>query len=274
MKTILLTGANGMFGQDAVKIFSENCYKVIPVDIQDFDITDENSVKNYFANIECDFVLHAAAYTAVDLAEADIEKAFLINEKGTENLAKASAEKNIPIVYISTDYVFDGEKNSAYLPDDKTNPQSVYGKSKLAGELAVQKYNPKHYITRTSWLYGKNGKNFVDTMINLAKTQPLLKIVNDQKGCPTWTYDLAEGILKILKKNSPYGIYHVCGSKNTTWYGFALKIFELKEKEVAVIPVTTDEFPRPAKRPRNSVMENNGLCRNWEDSLKMYLGMQ
>lgn len=271
MQTILLTGAKGMFGQDAVRIFTEKDYKVISVDIEDFNITDEASVNNYFQNIECDVVVHAAAYTNVDLAETEREKAFLINAKGTENLAKITAEKNIPMVYISTDYVFDGEKDSVYLPDDKTNPQSVYGESKLAGELAVQKYNPKHFITRTSWLYGKNGKNFVDTMINLSKTQAVLKVVDDQKGCPTWTYDLAEGILKIIETNSPYGIYHVCGSNFTTWYGFAKKIFELKSIKIEVIPVTTEEFPRPAKRPRNSVMENNNLCRNWEDSLKKYL---
>jgi len=271
MQTILLTGAKGMFGQDAVRIFTEKDYKVIPVDIEDFNITDEASVNNYFQNIECDVVVHAAAYTNVDLAETEREKAFLINAKGTENLAKITAEKNIPMVYISTDYVFDGEKDSAYLPEDKTNPQSIYGESKLAGELAVQKYNPKHFITRTSWLYGKNGKNFVDTMINLSKTQSVLKVVDDQKGCPSWTYDLAEGILTIIETNSPYGIYHVCGSNFTTWYGFAKKIFELKSIKIEVIPVTTEEFLRPAKRPRNSVMENNNLCRNWEDSLKKYL---
>ena len=260
-----------MFGQDAVQIFTERGYKVIPVDIEDFNITDEISVKNYFKDINPDFVIHAAAYTNVDLAETEREKAFLINEKGTENLAKVTGEKNIPMIYISTDYVFDGERDSAYLHDDKTNPQSVYGESKLAGELAVKKYNPKHFITRTSWLYGKNGKNFVDTMINLSKMNSFLKVVDDQQGCPTWTYDLAEGILKIIENNSPYGIYHVCGSNFTTWYGFAKKIFELKDIETEVLPVTTEEFPRPAKRPRNSVMENNNLCRNWEDSLKKYL---
>ncbi|MEI8388679.1 MAG: dTDP-4-dehydrorhamnose reductase [bacterium] len=271
MKTILLTGANGMLGQDAVKIFSERSYKVIPVDIQDFNITDETNVESYFKDIKCDYVIHAAAYTNVDLAETEREKAFLINAKGTENLAKITAEKNIPIIYISTDYVFDGEKDSAYLPDDKTNPKTVYGESKLAGELAVKKYNPKHFITRTSWLYGHNGKNFVDTMINFSKTRTVLKVVDDQKGCPTWTYDLAEGILKILENNSPFGIYHVCGSDFTTWYGFAKKIFEIKAIEIEVIPVTTEEFPLPARRPRNSVMENNNLCRNWQDSLKKYL---
>lgn len=271
MKTILLTGAKGMFGQDASDIFAQNGYKVVPVDIQDFDITDEISVSAYFQDLECDFVVHAAAYTQVDLAETEREKAFLINEKGTENIAKATGEKNIPLVYISTDYVFDGEKDGAYLPNDMTNPQSVYGASKLAGETAVQKYNPKHFITRTSWLYGKNGKNFVDTMINISQTQPVLKVVNDQKGCPTWTYDLGQGIIKIIENNSPYGIYHVCGGGFTTWYNFAKKIFELENINIEVIPVTTKEFPRPARRPKNSIMENNNLCSHWENSLEKYL---
>jgi dTDP-4-dehydrorhamnose reductase len=263
-----------MFGQDATRIFRENGYKVIPVDIQDFDITQESSVKAYFDNLQCDYVVHAAAYTQVDLAETEKEKAFLINAKGTENLAKVTAEKGIPIVYISTDYVFDGEGNTPYLPSSKTNPQSVYGASKLEGEIAVQKHNAKHFITRTSWLYGKNGKNFVDTMIALSQTQPVLKVVNDQAGCPTWTCDLAEGILKIIGNNSPYGIYHVCGSGFTTWWGFAKKIFELENINIEVIPVTTAEFPRPARRPKYSVMENNGICRHWEQSLSMYLEMK
>lgn len=270
-KKILFTGAKGMFGQDAVRIFSDLGYKVIPVDIQDFDITDETSVKEFLRGVEFDLVLHAAAYTNVDLAETEVEKCFLINAKGTENIAKVSAMKGVPIVYISTDYVFDGEETRPYLPDDRTNPQGVYGKSKLEGEIAIRKYNPKHFITRTSWLYGKNGKNFVDTMINLAKTQSVLKVVNDQTGCPTWTYDLAEGILKIIENNNPYGTYHICGSGSVTWYGFAKKIFELKKIDVEVIPVTTEEFPRPAKRPRYSVMENEGICRRWEESLFMYL---
>lgn len=273
MKSIFLTGGKGMFGQDAARVFAEKGYNVIPIDIEELDITDLNSVKNYFKNLECDYVIHAAAYTNVDLAETEKEKAFTINAEGTKNLARITAEKNIPIFYISTDYVFDGEKKSAYYPHDKTNPQSIYGESKLAGETAIKKYNPRHFITRTSWLYGKNGKNFVDTMINLAKTQTFLKVVDDQKGCPTWTYDLAQGILQIIENNNPYGTYHVCGRGATTWYGFAKKIFELKGIDIEVLPVTTEEFPRPAKRPKNSVMENNNLCRNWIESLEIYLNL-
>ncbi|OGI00430.1 MAG: dTDP-4-dehydrorhamnose reductase [Candidatus Melainabacteria bacterium GWF2_37_15] len=271
MKKILLTGANGMFGQDFQHIAIEQDYEIISTDIHNLNITDFEAVKDFFCKNNCDIVVHAAAYTNVDGAEENKELAFKINGTGTENLAKITAEFNIPIVYISTDYVFDGTKNTPYVPLDKTNPQSVYGASKLAGEMAVQKYNSRHYITRTSWLYGKNGKNFVNTMITLAEKMPELRVVNDQTGCPTWTYDLGGGILKIINQSMPYGIYHVCGSGNTTWYGFTKKIFEIANIKTKVNPCTTAEFLRPAKRPAYSVMDNSGLCQNWEKSLKQYL---
>lgn len=275
MKRILLTGANGMFGQDFRLLAKDQGFEVIPTDLPEMDITDFNSVQNFFNHNPCDVVVHAAAYTNVDGAESEENKglAFKINGSGTKNLAQVSAGKGIPIVYISTDYVFDGTKTSPYLPSDLTNPQSVYGASKLAGEIAVHKYNPNHYITRTSWLYGKNGKNFVDTMIALAQKMPELKVVDDQKGCPTWTYDLAQGILTIIKENRPYGTYHVCGSGDTTWCGFAKKIFEYKGIDIKVSPCSTEEFPRPAKRPAYSIMDNAGICRHWEKSLKQYLDM-
>jgi len=273
MHEILISGAKGMFGQDAVKIFSDKGYKVIPVDFEDFDITNKTSVANYFKNLKCDLIIHAAAYTNVDLAESEKEKAFMVNATGTENLAEISAVKNIPIVYISTDYVFNGQKKTPYLPDDAVNPINIYGESKLAGEIAVKKLNKKHYITRTSWLYGRNGKNFIETMINLSKTQPEIKVVDDQTGCPTWTYDLAEGILSIIENKKPYGTYHICGSGFTSWYGLAKKVFEIKGINTTLVPVKTEAFPRPAKRPQNSIMENNGICRHWEESLRLYLNI-
>ena len=268
---ILLTGAKGMFGQDALKVFTENSYDSISVDIENFNITDETAVNNYFKQIKCDLVLHAAAYTNVEQAETQKEKAFLVNEKGTENIARATAEKNIPIIYISTDYVFDGKKDTPYLPDDKTNPLNVYGKSKLYGELAVKKHNPQYYIVRTSWLYGQNGKNFVGTMINLSKTKKMINVINDQTGSPTWTYELTRGILKIIENRFDYGTYHICGSGSTTWYDFAKKIFELENTNIEVVPVTSEEFPSNVKRPKYSVMENNELCINWQEALKEYL---
>jgi len=258
-----------MLGQDLTVLFGQNGYEVLEADIHNMDITDKEAVNRFFAENPCDLVIHAAAYTNVDGAETDKETAFAVNGRGSENLAVASAKLDIPIVYISTDYVFDGKKNAPYLPDDKTAPLNIYGESKLAGEIAVKKHNPKHYICRTSWLYGHKGKNFVETMITLGQTKPELRVVNDQFGCPTWTVDLSNAILKIV--DMPYGVYHTCGGGQTTWCGFAKKILELCNIDTPVYPVSTDEFPRPAQRPAFSVMDNGGLLRNWEEALKEYL---
>jgi dTDP-4-dehydrorhamnose reductase len=271
---ILVTGANGMLGTDLVKILEKEGFKVIPTDIHNLDITKKEDVNNFLDIENPDIVIHGAAYTNVDGAEVNQETAFLINHAGTENLAYKTAKMGIPIVYVSTDYVFDGTKNKPYEPDDKTNPINVYGESKLRGEQAVQKLNPKHYITRTSWLYGHNGKNFVETMIALGKEKPELKVVSDQTGCPTWTVELSNAIVKLIKERKSYGIYHVCGSGFTTWNGFAKKILELANIATPVLPVLTDEFPRPAKRPMYSVMNNNGICPHWEKSLESYIKLR
>jgi dTDP-4-dehydrorhamnose reductase len=228
-------------------------------------------VREFFAKNKIDFVLHAAAYTKVDDAETNEDLAFLINAKGAKNVAIASNKKLVPMIYISTDYVFDGEKGAPYLPSDKTNPLNIYGTSKLMGEENVKKENPKHYIVRTSWLYGKNGKNFVDTMIGLSKTQNSIKVVNDQFGCPTWTIDLADGVKNLIEKNMPFGTYHLCGGGASSWFEFAKKIFEILKIEIEVIPVATAEFPRPAKRPKFSAMENSDALAGWEDGLRKYL---
>ena len=272
-KTVLITGANGMFGKDAAEFFANCGYKVLKTTKDDLDVTNFAAVKSFFSKINPDFVLHAAAYTKVDDAETNKELAFLINAEGAKNVAIAAREKSIPIIYISTDYVFDGEKGAPYLPSDKTNPISVYGASKLLGEENVRRENPQHYIARASWLYGKQGKNFVDTMINLSKTQKSLKVVNDQFGCPTWTMDLAEGIKNLLERKMPFGIYHLCGSGVTSWFEFAKKTFEIRKIEMEVIPVTTSQYCRPAKRPKFSAMENNEalMKKKWDVSLREYL---
>ena len=269
---ILITGANGMLGQDLCPILEDEEFDVIETGHDVLDITDTENIEEVFENYKPDFVINCAAYTNVDKAEDEEELAFKINAQGSENLAKICNELDIPILYISTDYVFDGTKKGKYLPDDKTNPINVYGKSKLAGEEAIRK-NEKHYIVRTSWLYGHHGKNFVETMIGL-KDREELKVVDDQIGCPTWTVELSNGIVKIIKEKMPYGTYHVCGSGHTSWYGFAKKIFELYGANVNLQPCTTDEFPRKAKRPKNSIMENNGICRKWETALKEYLELR
>ncbi len=273
MNKVLVTGANGMLGQDLCPILQEFGYEVIKTDIDTMDITDLNSVKNKIMEEKPDFIIHCAAYTNVDKAEDDLENAILINKIGTENVAKVCEEINATLVYVSTDYVFDGEKTCGYKPDDKTNPLNNYGLTKLQGEQAVQKYCKKYYIVRTSWLYGIHGKNFVETMISLAEKNEI-KVVKNQIGCPTWTVDLSKGIIKLLQENAEYGIYHICGSGSTSWYGFAKKIFELANLKVNLIPCTTDEFLRPAKRPKCSIMYNNDICRNWELALKDYMKLR
>lgn len=270
-KNILITGANGMFGQDAANLFSDSGYDVLKANKADLDVTNLAQVREIFAKNKIDFVLHAAAYTKVDDAETNKDLAFLINAEGAKNVAIAAKEKSVPMIYISTDYVFDGEKGVPYLASDKTNPINVYGASKLAGEEAVKKENSKHYIVRTSWLYGKHGKNFVDTMVNLSKSQKSLKVVNDQFGCPTWTVDLAEGVKNLIEKEMPFGTYHLCGGSFTSWFEFAKKIFEILKIEIEVIPVVTAEFPRPAKRPKFSAIENSKMLRSWEEALHGYL---
>lgn len=266
---IVVTGANGMLGQDLCPILEENGYTVIRTDIDNLDITNFDSVQNVLNSEKPDIVIHCAAYTNVDKAEEDIETARLINKTGTENLAKICGEKNITLLYISTDYVFQGNGTTPYKPSDKTNPLNNYGLTKLEGEQAVQKYCKKYYICRTSWLYGIHGKNFVETMLSLAD-KPELKVVDDQIGCPTWTIELSNAIIKILK-NKPYGIYHTCGTGITSWYGFAKEIFRLSNKNVNLIPCTTTEFPRPAKRPAYSVMDNDNICRDWKEALADYI---
>ena len=265
---VLVTGAKGMLGQDLCPIFEDAGYEVIETDADNLDITDAALVKQTILEQQPDIVVHCAAYTNVDKAEDEIDKAELINIKGTENVAIACKAINAIIVYISTDYVFDGNKDTPYEPEDKVNPINNYGLTKLKGEEAVQKHCQKFYIVRTSWLYGHHGNNFVETMLEL-QDKDALKVVNDQTGCPTWTVELANGILSIL--NKPYGIYHICGSGNTTWYEFAKEILGSRPN---LIPCTTEEYPRPAKRPKYSVMNNNRILRHWKDALKDYLELR
>ncbi len=267
---ILVTGANGMLGQDLCPILEDVGYEVIETDINNLDITNAQAVAAFIKQEAPVIVIHCAAYTNVDKAEEDLKNAERINVTGTESVAKACAEAGAVMVYISTDYVFDGTKNSPYTPEDKPNPVNNYGLTKLKGEEVVKKYCEKYYIARTSWLYGHHGKNFVETMISLAKDRPELKVVDDQIGCPTWTVELANGIIKLFDK--PYGTYHVCGSGSTSWYGFAKEI--LKNCEVKILPCTTEEFPRPARRPKYSIMDNGKICRNWQDALKDYMELR
>ena len=269
---VLVTGAEGMLGQDLCPILENEGYEVVETNINTLDITDELAVMRVLTEESPDFVIHCAAYTNVDKAEEDLENAAKVNAKGTENLAKACAKLNITILYISTDYVFGGTKTEPYTPDDKPNPINNYGLTKFQGEEAIRKYCSKYYIARTSWLYGHHGRNFVETMISL-KDKEVLKVVDDQRGCPTWTVELSNGIVKLLA-GTDYGTYHVCGSGETTWYGFAKEIFTQLGLDVNLQSCTTAEFPRPAKRPAYSVMDNKKLCRDWKVALKDYLALR
>ena len=271
-KKVLVTGAKGMLGQDLCPILKENGYVVIPTDIDTLDITDLQSVETVLSQHKPDIVVHCAAYTNVDKAEEDLETARKINATGTENLAKVCGANDITMVYISTDYVFGGKKDIKYKPSDAVEPLNNYGLTKWEGEQAVRKFCKKYYIARTAWLYGIHGKNFVETMISLAD-KPELKVVDDQTGCPTWTVELCNGIIKLLSGRA-YGTYHLCGGGFTSWFGFAKEIFNLANLNVNLIPCTTEEFPRPAKRPAYSVMDNAGLCRPWQNALADYIKLR
>jgi dTDP-4-dehydrorhamnose reductase len=270
---VLVTGANGMLGTDLCELLRQSGYETIPTTRKDFDITNETACEDFLNSCDFDILIHCAAYTNVDGAESNKESAFDINAKATSYIAEITAKKNVPLVYISTDYVFDGMKSEPYKPSDEPNPINVYGASKRCGEITAQ-FNPKHYIVRSSWLYGIHGKNFVETIINLASTQPVLKVVNDQTGCPTWTHDLSNSLINLIKDDSPYGIYHLCGGGYTTWYDFTREIFKLAGLKNEVIPVKTEEFPRPAKRPAFSPMDNNHALRHWKEALKDYMELR
>ena len=268
---VLVTGANGMLGQDLCPYLEEIGLLVIPTDYETMDITDEKQTDEIISKVHPDLIIHCAAYTNVDKAEEDLENATKINVIGTKNVAKSAQKINATMIYISTDYVFDGTKTTPYLPTDKPNPINNYGLTKYQGELEVQKHCKKHYIIRTAWLYGTHGKNFVETILSQANKEEL-NVVDDQQGCPTWTIELIQGILKLL--NKPYGTYHVCASGSKTWHNFAKEIFKPENLKTNLKPCTTDKFPRPAKRPKYSVLESEELTRDWKEALSDYLKLR
>ena len=277
MKKILVTGANGQLGQCLQKISSQfEEFEFIFTDSETLDITNKEEVNDFFWQNAPDFCINAAAYTAVDLAETDIEKAFLVNADGTENLAEACAENNAQFIHVSTDYVFDGENNLAYTEEDFTNPLGVYGASKLAGDELALEVNPCSVILRTSWVYSEFGKNFVKTMLNLFSTKEELNIVADQFGQPTNANDLAEAIMKIIKseKITP-GIFNFSNLGRISWFDFAEKIAELSEAKIKLNAIETSQYPTPAKRPKNSVLDLDKISKtyaiqlkSWEESLE------
>jgi len=251
---ILLTGAKGQLGTEMCHLLDEMSLSYVATDRESMDITNKENVQEVFAQHKPEFVFHMAAYTAVDKAEDEGKDAnYLINETGTRNVAEAAEEIGATVVYVSTDYVFDGTKqDSEYLPDDAVNPQNEYGRGKLLGEEAVKTICSKYYIVRTSWVFGNFGHNFVFTMQRLVQTHSRLTIVNDQFGRPTWTRTLAEFMVHLTKKKPEYGTYHLSNDGACTWYDFAKEI--LKDENIEVAPVTSEQFPQKAKRPQFSVM--------------------
>lgn len=271
---ILITGGNGQLGNELQHLLDERNIAYEAADVATLDITKPEMVEEYFAKNRPEVVYHCAAYTAVDKAEGEGKEANeLINATGTEIVSKACEKYAATLVYISTDYVFNGEKKTEYFPDDPKGPKNEYGRAKLLGEQAVQKYCSKYYIVRTAWVYGQWGHNFVYTMQNLAKTHDVLTVVDDQVGRPTWTRTLAEFITYLVDNKIAYGVYHCCNDGECSWYDFASEI--LKDKDVEVKPVTSDQFPQDAFRPSYSVMhlakETGFKFPQWQDALHEFL---
>ncbi|MGG2468156.1 dTDP-4-dehydrorhamnose reductase [Paraclostridium bifermentans] len=274
---VLITGSNGQLGLELSKQLHGNSnYDVIKTDREDLNILDSKNVNDIINREKPDIVINCAAHTAVDVCETDIENAYKINALGPRNLATACEKIGAKFVQVSTDYVFDGSGNRPYREDDMTCPNSIYGTSKLMGEQFTKEFCSKYFIVRTAWLYG-NGNNFVKTMLKLAETNNELNVVDDQVGSPTSTVDLARAIVELMNTEY-YGTYHGTCEGQCSWYDFAKKIFELKNIDIKVNPVTSEEFKRPAPRPAYSVLDNFmfklvGLnsFRNWEESLEEYL---
>ncbi len=274
---ILVTGVKGQLGYDVVNELEKRGHTAIGVDVEEMDITDAAAVEREMKADDLDAVIHCAAYTAVDAAEDNRELCIRVNAEGTRNIARAARELNLKMVYISTDYVFDGEGERPWEPDDARNPLNVYGESKYQGELAVEEYLERYFIVRIAWVFGVNGKNFIKTMLNLAKNHDELNVVDDQTGSPTYTYDLAV-LLADMVETEKYGRYHATNEGLCTWYEFAKEIFSQAGVDVKVNPVTSEEFPAKAKRPHNSRMDKSKLTDNgfvllppWQDALKRYL---
>lgn len=272
----LITGANGQLGQELQKLLRERELDFVAFDSKQLDITDREAVLAAFKKVQPDVVLHAAAYTKVDLAEDEgHELNWQVNVNGTKNVADASELYDAKLVAVSTDYVFDGTNGEDYLETDPVNPKNAYGRAKLAGELAVTESHANAYIIRTSWVFGEFGNNFVYTMQRLAATHPKLTVVNDQLGRPTWTRTLAEFMLHLVNVQAAYGTYHLSNDGTATWFDFAREI--LKDTDVEVAPVTSAEFPQKAYRPKHSVMSLDKAkatgfeILNWCEALDMFL---
>ncbi len=275
---VLVTGYKGQLGFDVVNELKKRGHEAIGVDIQEMDITDKASVESVITETAPDAVIHCAAYTAVDAAEEQEELCRKVNALGTEYIAKVCGRLDIKMMYISTDYVFNGQGERPWEPDDPREPMNVYGQTKYEGELAVEKYVKKFFLVRIAWVFGVNGKNFIKTMLRLGEEKGAVGVVADQVGSPTYTYDLARLLVDMIETEQ-YGRYHATNEGLCSWYEFAVEIFrQAGMNQVQVTPLTSDQFPAKAKRPMNSRMskeklDEKGFQRmpSWQDALSRYL---
>ncbi|MCM8901624.1 dTDP-4-dehydrorhamnose reductase [Caldicoprobacter algeriensis] len=274
---VLVTGARGQLGYDVVERLKELNIEHIGVDKEEFDLTDEKETKEFIKSYKPDVVVHCAAYTAVDKAEDEKELCHAVNVLGTRYVAEACKEIDAKMLYISTDYVFDGEKEGPYEVDDQPNPINYYGLTKYLGERKVQNILQKYFIVRISWVFGKNGSNFVKTMLRLGQERKEVRVVCDQVGSPTYTYDLARLLCEMIQTDK-YGIYHATNEGYCSWYEFACEIFKTAGMDVKVIPIKSNEYPTKAKRPANSRLSKKrlelmgfNLLPHWRDALERYI---
>ena len=277
MNNILVTGSTGQLGSDVVKELLKRGYSTLSPNRSEFNLCSEDSIRNYILNSNCEAIVHCAAYTQVDKAEDEKDLCIKINATATKHIVKCAKILDIPMIYISTDYVFDGTKDGEYTENDETNPINIYGESKLAGEKYVQEILDKYYIVRTSWVFNINGKNFIETMLRLSKANNQLSIVNDQIGSPTYTKDLSRLLVDMLE-TSKYGLYHATNEGYCSWYEFANTIFKLANINIDIKAINSNEYPSRAKRPLNSKLSKDKLIEygfkplpHWEDALKDYL---
>lgn len=278
---VLVTGAKGQLGSDLLCELSKRNIESVGIDIEDLDITDAAATKKVIEDInnktKLDAIIHCAAYTAVDAAEDNEALVTKINAEGTKNIAEVAKTLDVTMMYISTDYVFDGEGKRPWEPDDKRAPLNVYGMAKYKGELYVEELVKKYFIVRISWVFGLHGNNFIKTMLRLGKERGAVSVVNDQIGSPTYTPDLSR-LLADMIVTDKYGRYHATNEGLCSWYDFAVEIFKQANLDVAVTPVSSDAFPVKAKRPHNSRMDKSKLTENgfkllptWQDALGRYL---
>jgi len=274
---LFLTGCNGQLGRAINRYYVNNDnVEIVNTDVSELDITDIDQVMAMIDEVKPDAVINCAAHTGVDACESDVQNAYRINAIGPRNLSIAAAKVGAKIVHISTDYVFDGRADKPYTEFDATNPQGIYGKTKLAGEEFVKQFADQYFMLRTAWLYG-DGKNFVKTMLRLAETNNKVAVVGDQFGTPTSTKELVKAIDALLPTHN-YGLFHATCEGSCSWAEFAKEIFRLSGKDVEVRAITTAEYPTPVARPAYSVLDNTMLrmtsdfvFSNWEDAIKEYV---